>query len=94
MATGPKQQSTMAVVSLVAAIASWFFCYGLGGLIAVITGVMARKEIKANPNKFTGEGLATAGLVIGAINLAVAVLGAIGYIIFVVILGAAAVAGH
>lgn len=42
---------------------------------AIWTGLRARREIRANPQAFTGEGLATGGFVTGIIGLVLAVLG-------------------
>ena len=38
--------NTMAIVSLVSAILSWFIIPFLGAIVAVITGHMARREIR------------------------------------------------
>ena len=83
--TGPKKTSTLAIVSLVAAIVGLAFCYGIGPIVAIVTGMMAKKEIAANPDKFEGAGLATAGLIIGAINLALTVIGGIIMIVATVL---------
>jgi hypothetical protein len=85
-----SRTNTLAVVSLVTGIASFFahVIPGVGGftvaLIAVVTGYMARKQIKETGEQ--GMGLATAGMVIGAIHLAliVVVLFAVLFLIFVV----------
>ena len=82
--------NTLAIVSLVAAVASFFghIVPGLGGfvvaLIAVITGYMARKQIRETGEQ--GMVLATLGMVIGAIHLAliVVVVIAVLFLIFVV----------
>jgi hypothetical protein len=66
--------NTLAVVSLVAGIASFFghIIPFVGGftlaLVAIITGHMARSQIRRTGE--AGMGLATAGLVIGYIHLA------------------------
>ena len=82
---GPKTTNTMAIVSLIAAIVGWFFCYGIGPIVAIVTGMMAKKEIAANPGKFEGAGLATAGLIIGGINLALTVIGGIIWVIIMIV---------
>jgi len=71
---GP-QTSNMAIVSLIAGIVSWFMLPVLGAIVAVITGNMAKKEIRASAGLLTGDGMATAGLVLGWIQLALTVLG-------------------
>jgi len=83
--------NTLAIVSLVTGIGSFFghIIPGLGGftiaLIAVITGYLARKQIKETGEK--GMGIATAGLVIGAAHLALIVLLIIGVLFVVFVLG-------
>jgi hypothetical protein len=62
--TGP-QTSTLAIVSLVAGILTWLIVPVLGALAAIVTGHMARNEIRKSPEHLTGNGLATAGLVLG-----------------------------
>lgn len=64
----------MAIVSLVTGILGLTLCVGLGGVIALITGYMARNEIRQKPGMYTGEGLATAGLVLGGVGIAYFVL--------------------
>lgn len=62
--TGP-QTSTLAIVSLVAGILTWLIVPVLGAIAAIVTGHMARNEIRKSPELLTGNGLATAGLVLG-----------------------------
>lgn len=71
----PAQTSTMATVSLVTGIASWVILPLIGAVVAVITGHMAKKEIRESGGQLTGDGLATAGLVLGYIQLGLTVLG-------------------
>lgn len=67
------QTNTLAVVSLVAGIGSFFahIVPGVGGftvaLIAVITGYMARKQIRETGEQ--GMGMATAGMIIGIVHI-------------------------
>ena len=61
--------STLAVVSLVSGIVGWVAIPLLGALVAVITGHLAKREIRASGGDLGGDGLATAGLVIGYIQL-------------------------
>lgn len=69
------QSSTLAVVSLISGIISWFALPVIGGIVAVITGHMARREIRESMGRLTGDGLATAGLVLGYLHLGVIALG-------------------
>jgi Domain of unknown function (DUF4190) len=68
------QSSTMATISLISGIISWFLLPVIGGIIAVITGHMAKREIRESMGRLTGDGMATAGLVLGYLNLGVTVL--------------------
>jgi hypothetical protein len=61
--------STMAMVSLISGIASWFLLPIIAAIVAVITGHMAKNEIKQGSGMVTGSGMATAGLVLGYIQL-------------------------
>lgn len=46
------------------------FCFGvILGPVAIAQGIGAIKQIDANPKNFTGRGMATAGLVLGCIDL-------------------------
>jgi hypothetical protein len=78
------RESTLAIVSLVAAIAGWSFLPVIGGVIAIITGHLAKNEIRESEGRLRGDGLATAGLAIGyacvgffAVILMTAIIGAI-----------------
>ena len=59
----------MAIVSLIASIASWVIIPGLGGIIGVICGIMARNQIKASMGRQTGNGLALGGIIVGGVNI-------------------------
>jgi hypothetical protein len=64
----------MSIVSLISGIISWFLLPIIGGIIAVITGHMAKREIRESAGRQTGDGLATAGLILGYLHLGVTVL--------------------
>jgi hypothetical protein len=53
------------------AVLGWTLIPVVGGIIAVITGHMAKKEIRQSDGLLGGDGLATTGLVLGYSNLAV-----------------------
>jgi hypothetical protein len=67
--------STMAIISLISGIAGFTVVPGIGSIVAVITGMMARNETRASPPTATGDGLATAGIVMGWIGIALSVAG-------------------
>ena len=70
------QTSTMAIFSLVLGIAS-FLCSLLAGIPAIILGIIALSKIGKSNGRLQGSGLATAGIVTGAIGclLSVVMLG-------------------
>lgn len=51
-------------------VVGWTLLPIVGAIIAVITGHMAKKEIRESNGLLGGDGLATAGLVLGYSNLA------------------------
>ena len=61
--------STLAIVSLISGIVSWFLLPFLASIAAVITGHMAKNEIKNGNGMVTGNGMATAGLILGYVQL-------------------------
>lgn len=76
-----RQSSTLALISLIAGILGWTLAPFLGSVVAVITGHMARKEIRLNP-ALEGSGFATAGLILGWIALAFWILGVLLFVLF------------
>jgi hypothetical protein len=87
-----SRTNTLAVVSLVAGIGSFFahIVPGVGGftvaLIAVVTGFIARRQIKETGEQ--GMGLATAGMIIGIVHLALLGLLVIALIFAIFVFGA------
>lgn len=64
--------NTLAVVSLVAGIASFVFAPFIGAVVAVITGHMAKSQIKQTGEQ--GGAYATIGLILGYVHLALFIL--------------------
>lgn len=69
------QTSSLAVISLVAGIISFFILPLVGAIVAVVTGNMAKKEIYQSRGRMTGLGMAKWGLVLGWINIGLSVAG-------------------
>ena len=69
-----RQTSSLAIISLVSGILGWTLLPFLGSIAAVICGHMARSEIRREPDRLEGDGLAIAGLVLGYLSIAMAVL--------------------
>lgn len=79
-----RQTSSLAVTSLVAGILGWTLLPVLGTIVAIITGHMARKEIRTSGGRLDGDGLAIGGLVLGWVS---AVLWVVGVLVFFLFLG-------
>ena len=81
--------STTAIVSLIAGIAGALQILPIiGPIVAIITGHMAKKEIKNGGGMVTGNGMATAGLIMGYVTLALLICGCIIAIIVIVLVAA------
>jgi hypothetical protein len=77
-----NRTSTLAVISLVAGILGWTLLPFLGSLGAIITGHMARSEIRRSAGTVDGNGLAIAGLVLGWGSVVVTVIGILLAVMF------------
>ena len=60
-----KQTSSLAIISLVSGILGWTLAPWIGSIVAIVTGHMARAELRRNPDTMEGDGMAIAGLVLG-----------------------------
>jgi hypothetical protein len=78
----PPETNTLAIISLIAGILGFNVCAGIGSVIAIITGHIAKGQIRSSQGTQTGDGLATAGLVLGYIEIGLAVVGVCVYLIF------------
>ena len=79
--------STLAIVSLVSGILGFTFVPLIGAIVALVTGYMARNETRSIPPKASGDGMATAGIIMGWIGIGLTVVGVccvIVYFVFVV----------
>lgn len=71
----PAPNSSMALIALISGILGLTFLPIIGSIVAVITGPMAKKEILESGGALGGEGLATAGQILGWIGIGMAVVG-------------------
>lgn len=78
--------NSLAVVSLVSGILSWVLCPFVGAVVAVITGHVARSQIRTSGE--AGGGMAVAGLVLGYVHL---VAWVVGFFFWLAVLGGFAV---
>lgn len=77
--------STLAIVSLVSALLGFTFLPVAGSIVALITGYMARSETRSIPPKASGDGLATAGIILGWVQIGLLIIGVccmIAYLVF------------
>jgi hypothetical protein len=69
--TGPKVNG-LALGALVCSLAAG--C-GLGSILGIVLGVKAKRQIReAPPGTYSGEGFATAGIIIGIVGLVAIVI--------------------
>lgn len=80
-------KATTALILGIVAVAGGFMCIlpVLLSPVAWILGAQARKEIRAAPQQWGGEGRATAGMVLGIIGTALLVLGLVLIALFVIV---------
>ena len=74
-----RPNSNMALASLILGILGWTLIPTLGSIAAIITGHMAKNEIKNSMGALGGDGMATAGLVLGYANIAIFVCGCLAF---------------
>ena len=77
--------SNYATASLVTGILAWLVCPLLGSVPAVICGHLALSEIAKSPTAISGRGLATAGLILGYIQIFLCALIAMGFLVLIAI---------
>jgi hypothetical protein len=79
--------STLAIVSLVAGILGFTGLPIIASIVAIWAGYAARNETRSVPPKASGDGMATAGIVMGWIQIGLAVVRIccmIAYFVFIV----------
>ena len=85
--TGAKT-NVLAIVSLIASIAGIVIAWGIGSIVGIICGHISLSQIKKTGEE--GRGMAVAGLIVGYIGLALAI---ISVIIIAIIFGTIAASG-
>lgn len=78
----PRPTSTLAIVSLIFGLLGWNILPFIGSIVAVVTGHMARGEIRRASGAMAGDGLAVAGLVLGYLVIGLSVLAVVVAILF------------
>ena len=77
-----KQTNNLAIVSLVSGLLGWTLLPWIGSIVAIVTGHMARAEIRRNADTQEGDGLAIAGLIMGWGMVALSVLAIVAIFMF------------
>jgi hypothetical protein len=80
----------MAVASLVLGIVGWVALPVLGALLAVWFGHSARRAIRAQPARFSGQGLTVGGLMLGYAQLVLVAIALL--VVLLLVLSAAGLA--
>lgn len=79
--------STLATISLIAGILGFAGLPIIASIAAIWTGYAARAETRSIPPKASGDGMATAGIIMGWIQIGLAVVAIccfIAYFVFVI----------
>jgi hypothetical protein len=87
-----RPTSAMAIVSLVFGILGWIAMPFFGSIVAVVTGHLARVEIRNSRDGMEGDGMAIAGLVLGWAMIALFALVLIGVVFLIAFFGGLAAA--
>lgn len=69
-----KRDSVLSIVSLVSGLVGWTLIPIVGAIAAVITGHLAKKEIRDSGDTIGGDGMALAGLILGYVQLGLILL--------------------
>ncbi len=80
--TPVRTTSSLAIASLVSGILGWTLLPVIGTLVAIITGHMARAEIRRSAGTLDGDGLAIGGLVLGWVSALLWILGIAAIFLF------------
>lgn len=83
-----RKTNVLAIVSLIASIAGFVIAWGIGSIVGIICGHISLSQIKKTGEE--GRGLAVAGLIVGYIGLALAIL---SVIVIAIVFGAIAASG-
>ena len=93
-----RSSSNLAIISLVMGILGWTVVPFIGSVIAVVTGHLARAEIRREPERLEGDGMAVAGLVLGYSLIIISLIGLALLVLFfgglAVLLGWLGLSGH
>jgi len=63
------RQSTTSGMAIASLVMGLLWMYWIGSILAICLGYAARREIRNNPGRIEGQGMATAGIVLGWIEI-------------------------
>lgn len=86
--TRQTKDSNLAIASLITGILGWILVPVLGSLAAIVTGHLANKEINESNGMLSGKGMATAGLILGYVQIGFIVLALITVIVLIILFSA------
>lgn len=84
-AYGPLRTSTYAIASLLCGIGAWAFLPVLLAVAAIVTGHLARREIRESGGTIEGDWMAVVGLVLGYAQVVIGVLALIVVLVIIAI---------
>lgn len=73
---------------MIMGILGWTVLPIIGPLVAIITGHMAKSEIRKSRGRLAGDGMATVGLVLGYVQVALGSCLCLVFLLFPALLGA------
>lgn len=77
-----KKDSGLAIASLVCGLLGWSFVPFIGSIAAIITGHLAKKEIRDSGGMIGGDGMAIAGLILGYTLVGLVLLAVLCFVLF------------
>ncbi|MEI7768273.1 MAG: DUF4190 domain-containing protein [Phycisphaerae bacterium] len=84
--------NALAFGSMLCGILSLIGCNPIAGTVAIVCGHMGRKQIRQRPERFTGDGMALAGMILGYISAGLFVAFFVFYIVMIIFVVAAGAA--
>ncbi|HEV3265744.1 MAG TPA: DUF4190 domain-containing protein [Acidimicrobiales bacterium] len=70
--TGVPKNNGLAIAAMVCSF--FFWIYGLGAILGIVFGFIARSQIKKSNGTQRGEGMALAGIIIGFIGIVIGII--------------------
>ena len=87
-ASSAPPTSTMAIISLIGGITGFTILPMLGSLAGIIFGHIAKSEIKKSGGTIGGNGMATAGLIMGYVTLGLGLCALCAWLLFMFLIPA------